>query len=515
MKTARVCVLAAVVSGCGGSSSKSAPTAPSAPSIVSVSISGTATLSNTNQTSQLKATATLSGGGATQNVTETATWQSSSANVATVSSTGLVTAVAKGTATVTATYQGTAGTLAFSSGMAETTAVAISGAGVLADSNQTSQLHATATLADGTIQDITDVASWQSSNANVATVSTTGLVTAVASGITMITAGYRGQSGTLSVSSGVTSRNIASCGTLTSSGRYVVTADLSGSGFGQAGTSCVHVGGDSIELQCNGRAVNTIQVGGNAVGRGSPVPPGVQNVLVNNCTSQHITVVNSSNVQLVGNRMTWLRTTAPIILQGGRNNIVMRNDIDGGSDGVFNNRIGADDGIALFDETGDIVQDNVIRNVWDAAFESIGALTNTTIANNTMTNMGYTAVGAYHSTSWRGNTVRGNIVSRAPNFAVLEWADDPGSRQTHVFFQSNTIEGNTLTNRTSTSWVLDARFPNPGYPLSLPLTTGNNLLRNNDFGSTGLGVILAPTSAFIDGGGNTWPTPVTPFQITR
>jgi parallel beta helix pectate lyase-like protein/Big-like domain-containing protein len=511
MKTARVCVLAAVVSGCGGGSSKSAPTAPSAPSVVSVAISGTATLSNTNQTSQLKATATLSSS-VTQNVTETAGWQSSSPAVATVSGTGLVTAIGKGTATITATYQGTVGRLAFSSGMAETTAVAISGAGVLADSNQTSQLHATATLADGTIHDITEVASWQSSNANVATVSTTGLVTAVASGTTMITAGYRGQSGTLSVSSGVTSRNIASCGTLTSPGRYVVTTDLGGSGFGQAGTYCLHVSGSNIELQCDGHVVPTIQVGGIIPG-GQTIA--VTNARVSNCTSQALVVNSGANVQLIGNRMTWLRATAPIILTGGRNNVVARNDIDGGSDGVFNNRIGADDGIALFDETGDIVQDNIIRNVFDAAFESIGALTNTTIANNTMTNMGYTAVGAYHSTSWRGNTVRGNIVSRAPNFAVLEWADDPGSRQTQVFFQSNTIEGNTLTNRTSTSWVLDARFPNPGYPLSLPLTTGNNLLRNNDFGSTGLGVILAPTSAFIDGGGNTWPTPVTPFQITR
>ncbi len=59
---------------------------------------------------QLTAIATLSDG-TTQNVTSATTWQSSSATVATVSTGGLVTAVAAGTATITATYQGKSATL--------------------------------------------------------------------------------------------------------------------------------------------------------------------------------------------------------------------------------------------------------------------------------------------------------------------------------------------------------------------------------------------------------------------
>jgi len=79
--------------------------------VTAVAISGTASLTITGQASQLTATATLSDG-TTQNVTSSATWQSSNVAVATVSSTGLVTAGAAGTTTITATLQSRSGTLA-------------------------------------------------------------------------------------------------------------------------------------------------------------------------------------------------------------------------------------------------------------------------------------------------------------------------------------------------------------------------------------------------------------------
>ena len=80
--------------------------------VTSLAVSGTAALA-VSQTSQLTATATLSGG-TTENVTSTATWRSSNTAVATVSSGGLVTAVAAGTATITATALGKSGTLPIS-----------------------------------------------------------------------------------------------------------------------------------------------------------------------------------------------------------------------------------------------------------------------------------------------------------------------------------------------------------------------------------------------------------------
>jgi uncharacterized protein YjdB len=57
------------------------------------------------QTIQLTATA-FTAGSATQDVTAAATWASSDASLATVSPSGLVSAVGDGTVSITATYQG-------------------------------------------------------------------------------------------------------------------------------------------------------------------------------------------------------------------------------------------------------------------------------------------------------------------------------------------------------------------------------------------------------------------------
>jgi hypothetical protein len=72
------------------------------------------------------------------------------------------------------------------------------------DRGQTRQLIAVATLANGTSETVTTLATWRSSSPGVATVSNIGLVTSVAAvgvgaGATTITATYQGASGTLRV----------------------------------------------------------------------------------------------------------------------------------------------------------------------------------------------------------------------------------------------------------------------------------------------------------------------------
>lgn len=62
-------------------------------------------------TQQLTVTATFASGGS-QNVTADASYESSAPGVATVSASGLITAVSEGSATVTATYRGQSGTCA-------------------------------------------------------------------------------------------------------------------------------------------------------------------------------------------------------------------------------------------------------------------------------------------------------------------------------------------------------------------------------------------------------------------
>jgi uncharacterized protein YjdB len=56
----------------------------------------------------------------------------------------------------------------------------------------TSQFRATATLSDGTKQDVTSASTWTSSNTAVATVTAAGIVTALTIGSTTITATYQG-----------------------------------------------------------------------------------------------------------------------------------------------------------------------------------------------------------------------------------------------------------------------------------------------------------------------------------
>lgn len=74
--------------------------------------------------------------------------------------------------------------------------VALSGTNSLTVKGQTTQLTAAASYSDGTTQNVSPQASWQTDNPAVATVDA-GLVTAVSSGQATITATFQGKSGTL------------------------------------------------------------------------------------------------------------------------------------------------------------------------------------------------------------------------------------------------------------------------------------------------------------------------------
>lgn len=99
---------------CSKSETSSTPTQPTPQTPVTVSsvaVTGTSDLTAKGATTQLTATATMSNG-TTENRTSTATWQSDNAAVASVSSQGVVTAVATGDATISATVSGVRGTRA-------------------------------------------------------------------------------------------------------------------------------------------------------------------------------------------------------------------------------------------------------------------------------------------------------------------------------------------------------------------------------------------------------------------
>lgn len=130
--------------------------------------------------------------GLTQPVTSMTTWASSSASVATLSSAGLLTAVAPGTATITATVGTFSANLALTVSDAEVTSIVITPAAPSLGIGRTLQLVATGSFTDGTTQPVTDDATWSSATPANATISnatgTHGLLTAVALGTSEISA---------------------------------------------------------------------------------------------------------------------------------------------------------------------------------------------------------------------------------------------------------------------------------------------------------------------------------------
>lgn len=142
-------------------------------------------------TQQLTVTATREQGG-TSVITRQATYQSSNPAVATVSSAGVVTAVAAGNATITASYTPTGATTP----LTDTTDVVVTAA----PPTSIAVTPATANVAVGATQqlavatnlgvDVTATATYTSSDPAVATVDAAGLVTGVAAGTATITASY-------------------------------------------------------------------------------------------------------------------------------------------------------------------------------------------------------------------------------------------------------------------------------------------------------------------------------------
>ena len=145
-------------------------------------------------TSQYTCTVTFSDS-TTKDCTNTASWVSFNTAVATVSSSGVVSAVTAGTAVLEATYQGAVGTadLAVTNGLTIST---VDVTGTAPAVGRSSQFTCTATFSDGSTQDVSSMASWVSFNKAVATVSSTGVVTAVGTGTAVVKATYQGSSGT-------------------------------------------------------------------------------------------------------------------------------------------------------------------------------------------------------------------------------------------------------------------------------------------------------------------------------
>jgi uncharacterized protein YjdB len=138
-------------------------------------------------------TATVRDAAGTVVTDRTVTWTSSNSLVATVSTTGVVLAVAPGSATISATAEGKSGSTSVNVTVVPVGSVAIQPTAASLTVGQTTTLTIVIKNANGVV--VTDrVVSWSSSNTLVATVSSSGVVKAVASGTATITATSEGRS---------------------------------------------------------------------------------------------------------------------------------------------------------------------------------------------------------------------------------------------------------------------------------------------------------------------------------
>ena len=124
-----------------------------------------------------------------QDISSTASWVSNDPSIATVDSTGFVTAIAAGNVNITASSGSISRDFSLTVTNATLVSIALSDAssGTVA-AGFTDQMTATGTYTDQSTPDVTSQALWDTDDHNVATVDQTGLVTAVAVGTTNVTA---------------------------------------------------------------------------------------------------------------------------------------------------------------------------------------------------------------------------------------------------------------------------------------------------------------------------------------
>jgi hypothetical protein len=417
----------------------------------------------------------------------------------------------------------------------------IAGNLVFTAAGQTSQL--TAIAGDGTV--VTSGVTWTSLQPGVVSVTSTGLATAVSFGTAPIHATTASGSGTVQVvvaNTPVSAKTLSACQAITAPGNYVLGADVANTG------TCVQIAATAlVQLDCQGHTASSLSISGShGVTVSNCVIPGSLSIATSDTTAltnvtasgsvsisfasaitirqstlrpkstEHVaavTVFQGTNVQFVQDTIPAGQGFYAFYFANGTGNQVRQCVIDGAYDGSAND-VGSDDAVLLINEVGDTVQGNTITNFFDTAVEGVDVLANTLIADNTMTNLGATAIGSYWCTNWTNNIVRNNTASQAPALVYVYYAQglsQCGASSLPPAFTGNQIVGNKF--RTP---VVGTQPTLPGVSRSVPTSgpasrlivqmvlgpSSGNLIQGNDLG-TNDGPLLLPLSGFSNGGGNT------------
>lgn len=362
-----------------------------------------------------------------------------------------------------------------------------------------------------------------------------------------------------------TSNSITACAILTKPGNYIVSADIYGEGASE-NQGCITIKDTSnVFLDCAGHSikgapallledVNNFSVKNCKLSQPDEVMGQIYTMIVKSASAgtfsdnffgpSYSQLTDAKNVILERNKFNsflqfsysrdnsvrnntftlpkWNGLTSAVLsFQYGGGNVVSGNNIDGMAKGVFEDKIGADDAITIFDESGDKVENNVLRNNWDCGIETFGVVTNSVFRANKIYNSGVCGIGAWYNSSWMNNVVSGNFISDAPQpiYFFYEFGLRPGGfdkRKTMpadrgVYFTNNIFENNVTDNSRQESHsshfikigVNDTLggFAGERNAQTSDLVVSNNVFRNNNFGSQKM-LIFEPAGGIVDGGGN-------------
>jgi uncharacterized protein YjdB len=227
-------------------------------------------------------------------------WTSGAPSVATVSNTGVVTAVGAGSAVVFATIEGKIGSATVTVRQVAVTSVTVAPTSSNIAAGASVQLAATVRAGTTVLTD--RIVGWSSSNDAVAVVSSTGRVTGLKAGVVTITATCEGVSGTAAVVVGVssivvspnpTSVNVAWTKQLTAIARDASNNTITGVVFqwSSASTATATVDGTGL---VTGRAPGTVAISA-AIGSVS----GSSSVIVSLASVASVTVTPSSTTATI------------------------------------------------------------------------------------------------------------------------------------------------------------------------------------------------------------------------
>jgi trimeric autotransporter adhesin len=158
-----------------------------AANLSSILISPAASSMPVNTSQQFTATGNYADG-SSADLTTLVTWASSSSGVATISASGLATAVTAGTTNISASFAGVSASTGLTVTAPTIVSIAVTPVGLTLGIGINQQYVATATYSDGSSVDLSSGVTWTSSSSSVASINSSGMATTVAAGQATITA---------------------------------------------------------------------------------------------------------------------------------------------------------------------------------------------------------------------------------------------------------------------------------------------------------------------------------------